>query len=160
MNPAARGSKPRRAINEGRTSPVAQARRKFYARALERVSVALDTGFVLEAVTLLESMIADRLEARLAAKHAQHEDKRRFSTLGKLAQELGGSRMAEPESVRGLYNDVAAWADRRNRALHEMVKLEEGAVADWDSRYASARQTAEDGRKLFRKLDRAIRSLS
>ena len=44
--------------------------------------------------------------------------------------------------------------------IHEIVKLAENESPDWDNRYAQARQTAEKGMELFRKLDKVVSRLN
>jgi hypothetical protein len=152
--------KPRRAINEGPKSSVGQARYHLYGKTLNRIKDAMEVGYYLEAVTLVESLIADRLEARLALCHDQDESKRKFSTLGKLAEELSGKRLAEPASIKPYYEDVIEWADRRNKALHELAKLPENSEKDWDEEYKGVKDTAEEGLKIFRNIDQEIRNLN
>jgi hypothetical protein len=149
-----------RGENKGPNSLVAKARQKLYREAISRIKNAIKHRYPLEAIALLESMIADRLEARLAKIRIQDPCKGAFSTLGKLTKKLGGEELKESEAAKVLYNAVTLWADRRNEALHQMVKLAEGDTKDWAARLEEAQATAEAGMTLFRKLDRLVKGLN
>lgn len=149
-----------RAINDGPKSAPAQTRRKFYANAIDRIKTAIKEGYPLEAITLLESMMADRLEARLACISNQEAEKRKFSTLGRLSRELCGNASHESDDAKTVYEEVQEWASQRNESLHEMVKLAEGDAKDWKAKLKEAHSTAKDGLKLFRQLDVLVRKLN
>ncbi len=152
-------TKKKRAINTGSKSIPAQARRELYGNAISHINIAIEHHFPLEAIALLESMMADRLEARLACIHKQALDKRMFSTVGNLTQELCGKKLAESDEAKAVYASVTAWANRRNEALHQMVKLAEGSDEDWVTKVMEAQETAETGLPLFRKLDALVKKL-
>jgi hypothetical protein len=149
-------NKPLKAKNTGPKGAVAQARRALFAAAHKRISAALEAGYFLEAITIIESILADRLEARLAWIHG----KCHFSTLGTLVGELSGRKSSESAEARQLYNEILQWADRRNRALHQMVKLAEGSNETWAEKYEQAHDTAIKGEKLARKVENLVRTLN
>lgn len=149
-----------RALNTGPKSVPAQARRALYGNAITQVKNAIEHRYPLEAIALLESMIADRLEARLAWVFNQDPDKQKFSTLGKLTDELCGKKSTESDDAKAVYKDVQAWADRRNEALHQMVKLADDDAKDWNARNNEAQAAAKAGLTLFRKLDALVRKLN
>jgi hypothetical protein len=105
-------------------------------------------------------MITDRLEARLAHKNDQNIEKRKFSTLVTLAEELKGKNSGDPSEAKAIYERVIEWADSRNKAIHEFVKLEEEGTKDWDAKYREAKAAAKAGVKLFRDLSEAVRKLN
>ena len=117
--------KVRQRKSSGLKSRTGQARRDLYAKSLERIAKAIEAGYALEAITLLESLIADRLESRLASIHDQKAEKRKFSTLGNLTQELKGKESGEPPGAVAIYERVEKWAGLRNEAIHEFAKLRE-----------------------------------
>lgn len=95
-----------RLINTGRTSSVAKARQALYRSCTARIKEAIKLGFYLEAIALLESMITDRLESRIAAIHGQDEEYRKFRTIGYLLH--GGGSKVKGKNVVGLLNDGLA----------------------------------------------------
>ena len=149
-----------RAHNDGPQSKVAKQRQYLYRDAIRRVNHAMAAGFHLEAITILESMISDRLESRLSRIHSENPEKRRFSNLSPLAQELAGERSSEPREAKLIYRDIEAWAIRRNAAVHEMAKLLDGCDKSWDVKYREVKQAALKGKRIFRMLDAVVRDLN
>lgn len=151
---------PNREISATTNKNAGTVRMGLYRRCIAQYNEAIGQEFFIEAVAIVESLIADRLESRLSMKHGGKEEKRRFSTIGRLSSELGGKNADEPLEAREVYNEIRIWAKNRNRVIHEIVKLEENELPDWDNRYSRARQTAEEGMSLFRKLDRIVNILN
>lgn len=152
-------SKPKRAINEGPLSPAAQARRLLYDKTMARIDEAMDSGFMIEAVALLESVIADRLESRYAYINQQEADKRTFRTLKQLTEPLKGKNSSESVEAKSIYMRIESWAEQRNTVLHEFAKHADDSRLTWDCKYARANTTAEHGLALFRELDNLVRRL-
>jgi hypothetical protein len=117
-------------------------------------------GFYLEAVAILESMIADRLESRQARKHPDCPEKHEFSTLCRLAEELAGKKSDDSDEAKQVYREAVRWASLRNTCVHELAKLEDGCSLSWDDRYAKVKETAISGLSLFRRLDNQVRRLN
>lgn len=149
----------RRAINTGRLTQVAKQRRVLYVRCIVRVDEAIASGFYIEATAIIEGMISDRLESRLAFIHHQHPQRRKFSTVGRLARSLREQESETPDAVV-VYEKIEEWARLRNQAMHELVKLAEDESADWDKRYQEARNAAVAGKKLFREVDKLVTGLN
>ena len=152
--------KVRQRKSSGPKSRTGQARRDLYAKSLERIAKAIEDGYALEAITLLESLIADRLESRLASIHDQKAEKRKFSTLGNLTQELKGKKAGEPKEAVKLFKRVDDWADLRNEAVHEIAKLREGSSKKWETKYKKAVKAAKEGIELFNDLSAEVQKLN
>jgi hypothetical protein len=146
--------KSKRKINEP-DNTVGSERKEYYKNCFEHISSAQKNGFWLEVITLCESMISDRLESRLAWINNQSSDSRQFRTLGSLRIKLGKNDSV-PESS-SILEEVKEWASKRNRALHQMVKLAEAEEGDWRSKYDQNKEVAEAGIDLFRKVDSYVR---
>ena len=153
-------SKPIREINCQSKSAPAQSRMQLYRFAIPRIESAIRARYPLEAIALLESAIADRLESRVARIHDQASDKRKFSTLGRLISQLCGRCSGEADDAKLIYNKVPVWAARRNKALHEMVKLAETDATEWKGRQKEAQTIAEEGLPLFREVDALVKKLN
>lgn len=149
-----------RAINNQHGSSVGQERYLLYRRARRRVKQAIEAGFYLEAVALLESMISDRIESRTAQLHHQKKEKREFGNLSNLAESLSGKNSKEPKEAKAIYKKVVAWAKFRNKTLHQMVKIAEKNEQGWEDRLAEAKQTAIDGESLLTELSNMVTSLN
>jgi hypothetical protein len=157
-----------RLINAGRTSSVAKARQALYRSCTARIKEAIKLGFYLEAIALLESMITDRLESRIAAIHGQDENYRKFRTIGHLLHGrvykdksknvvgLLNGGLGEPNDLIDVYREINEWSNDRNVCLHQMVKLDGKSDKEWEPRIAYAEKTAKSGQKIFRSLSRLI----
>jgi hypothetical protein len=125
-----------------------------YKAAWERINHALEMGFYLEAITIQESIISDRLlsyvlgvtpEAKVSTK----------SGLGKLIshwrKHAGSSLIETNKSDLGQAVDV--WRDRRNDSVHGLVKsTPRTATMQPEDFFEMTRQTAEEGKILARKV--------
>ena len=149
----------RKIASDGPKSATGQQRGFAYKRAWEHIKHAKAQECWLEVIALVESMLSDRLEARYAHLFDQAPDGRKVPMgLGHAARRLRDKNPPETSDLNEIYDAVQAWAQRRNTALHGMVKVfEQDTLTDWDARTAANAATAKDGEKLFRKLDRKIR---
>jgi len=55
-----------RAINKGLKSKTAQSRRNLYKNAKNQIKNAIKHCYYLKAIAIIESMLADRMESRIA----------------------------------------------------------------------------------------------
>lgn len=126
-------------------------RRMLFERARLQIECSIEHGFYCEAITLSESIIADRLESRLSYLRQQNCG---FQMLGGLVKELG--KEERNQLMLDTVQAVDVWRQLRNRAVHEMVKIAaRGPVddwqdkpCDWDIRTAFLKDTAHHGYEL------------
>ena len=101
-----------------------------YSEAWVRIKKARGSGFHLEAVTLEESIIADRLVSFLVCVgEIQTESRVEKCSFGQLIQ-LWTKRTPQPIPVQylpDLRSAVDEWRKHRNRVVHGMVKSMPGA---------------------------------
>lgn len=135
---------------------VAKHRYQIYKSAFTRLKEAQNLGFFLEAITLIESLASDRVESRLSFIGGEDFS---FKTLERLVKK---STELETDTTMKLLveSELNIWAGKRNRALHEMAKIESGDVSTWDERYALLKSVVDSGVKLLRKIDRQVNKLS
>ena len=150
----------RKPASTGRTSAEGRERYVIYRNVWEQVTHAQNSQCWLEVITLAESVIADRLEARIAHICGQDSTARKVSTASKGAQRLRSLEVAVDESVLATYRRVEIWSRGRNRALHELAKLLETTSVDWPQRYQDTRQVANEGISLAKEVSRMIRRLN
>lgn len=125
-----------------------------YKKAWEQINAALDQGFFLEAITIEESIISDRLLSYILGV----EPKAKLdikSGLGKLIshwrKHAGKLLIQSDNSDLGEITDI--WRTKRNSAVHGLVKSTPGTpTTQPDDFLELARQTAEDGKTLARKI--------
>ena len=97
---------------------------------------------------MAESLLTDRLASRLSFLIPTA---RAFDAIGPLCKSLKTSKT--DAELLALVESVLSWAKDRNRALHEMAKLEEGELESWPDRYAkesaggTRRETLAVGRR-------------
>jgi DNA-binding FrmR family transcriptional regulator len=140
----------------GTEGQVGRLRNELYRSAIDRANDATTKGYYLEAIMLVESLIGDRLESYL--NHYNGLDDNSFKPLERLIK-----RMKEVEKDFRLSDvvleELAAWKGARNRAAHEMVKIEAGASLTWQQRNQMAQKAAEEGIQLFGVIIRQLRKL-
>jgi hypothetical protein len=100
---------------------VGMSRYQLYRKAWERIESATEAGYYLEAIALLESILTDRLESRASYLTRGNEG---YRNLGPLIRAL--RRHENVADFRPIIEQIDAWRERRNEALHEMVKFQSG----------------------------------
>ena len=91
---------------------VGMTRYQLYRKAWGRVESATEAGYYLEAITLLESILTDRLESRASYLTGRNEG---YQNLGPLIHTL-----RQHESIadfRPIIDRIDAWRERRNEAV-------------------------------------------
>lgn len=127
----------------------------MYRAAYARINEATKAGFHLEAITIIESIVADRLESRLTYVLGHDFS---FQHLGSL---ITKARQVETDqTLRQLVDqDLDKWRKSRNRALHEMAKIALGDTTTWQDRVAGLVPISKDGLALLRAIDKQIKQL-
>ncbi|MBW4694085.1 MAG: hypothetical protein KME27_20260 [Lyngbya sp. HA4199-MV5] len=134
---------------------VSQERYELYKSSFEWISKSISEGFYLEAISLEESLITDRLESYLTWRTSTDFS---FMTLGKLQRAV--EKHETDDALRLLVlDDLNQWREARNKAAHEMVKIEDGKQISWNDRMKINKTVAEVGLELIRKIDRQTRKL-
>lgn len=136
--------------------PNRQVRQALYRAAMGHFARSIREGFYLEAITLCESMISDRIEALIAAMNPAHAKAGQLLALGHNLQQFRRLVAGNAEGT-DLAMRLDAWKEARNRALHEMVKLPEGDVGDWQARRTGLDAVAREGKDLVRVLSSYVR---
>lgn len=134
---------------------IGSTRYNLYKQAYSRIHDATKQGFYLEAITIIESLVSDRLESRLTFLK-KHDFS--FKTLGGLIKE---SRKTETDSALKelVANNLDKWRDDRNHALHEMAKLADGDSTTWEDRVKGIVPVAVDGLTILRAIDKRCKEL-
>ncbi|MBD2579780.1 hypothetical protein [Oscillatoria sp. FACHB-1406] len=129
-----------------------------YREAWSRIKLALENQFFLEAITIQESIISDRLLSFLSRPDAPNPlvlKNGSFPSFGKL---IKGWRSEFKDGLpSGSYPDLIEAVDRwrryRNEAIHAIVKSEPGEPTQpIDSFLQKAKDAAEEGEKLTREV--------
>ena len=78
-----------------------------------------------------------------------------FSVLGTLINHA--KRIDVSEDWSDILNKLNEWRKKRNSAIHEMAKIEDGNMTPFVDRYATCKDIVEEGKVLFREIDNNIR---
>ena len=141
-------------------SDVGKKRYHLYANAYRKIAAARAAGFYIECIAILESIIGDRLEARRACLNPNETSKHRFETL-RTASKLLSEETSRGADIRRIYHDILDWSNRRNEAVHQIVKLgSKGHTASWARRYGALRRTVDRGEEIARELSRKVEALN
>jgi hypothetical protein len=131
------------------------AKYRSYREAWARVRAAQRDGYFFEAITLLESIISDRLISHLARAHAPgwQEFRRRHvpfaQQIQRWARSAGGPIQAGPYD--NLAQAVDRWRVRRNKLAHGMAKPPADAPPAYVEQFvAEAQSAAQEGELLAR----------
>lgn len=141
-----------RAINQPGNN-IGKIRQQFYKSAVEHCKKAMEEDFYLEAITIIESMIADRLESRVA--WLSNQKIRQLTNLGPLIKTIKKDYPLEYSEHTELFENLDTWRKDRNKFIHEMVKIEDGSES-FEIRLTNAKKTAVDGLKIFSKLSNYV----
>ena len=136
---------------------VGTIRHDTYFAAIEKYQQALDDKYYIECISLMESLIADRLES--LANQISDSNNYSYKTLEKLLEFLQGKKQKDSlnDEILQCLEYVVIWKNGRNMAIHEMAKLTDNLNEPFSAKYANLKRIAEDGYKVFRDLDNSIR---
>ena len=134
---------------------VSQDRYELYKAAFAWIAKSISEGFYLEAISLEESLITDRLESYLTWLTKTDFS---FMTLGKLQQEIK-KHETNPDLRLLVLDELEQWRKARNKAAHEMVKIEDGDQISWNDRMKINQVVADAGLELVPEIDRQARKL-
>ena len=119
-----------------------------YKLAFDRLDEALEQGWLLEAISLEESIITDRLLSILQTKGVAASSRQ---SLGNLIAQTKKAITGSGELIEGdAFHELDQWRDARNECVHGFCKLDEHAYAENSAEIFSDKmwQTAKKGREL------------
>lgn len=119
-----------------------------YKLAFERLNDALEEGWLLEAISLEESIISDRLLSALVSLGGSASPK---TSLNNLINEVKVALLANggnPES--DLFDRLHQWRQDRNECVHSFCKLDDHAYSESSAEIFGEKmwKTAKTGREL------------
>lgn len=136
-------NKNRLTIND--SPEIGKLRYETYKGVLSKYKKAMEVGCYLEAITLMESIIFDRLASIVNETQEEQVSKETFFEMIKRASEI--------DILLPLTYRLDAWREKRNSALHAMAKSLE---PEFEEKYDATKEVAEEGYELFRVVDKAI----
>ena len=145
------GERKQRAIDDG-DNEVGKIRQSLYRNVIEKSKKAEESGYYLEAITLYESMITDRLESALTKVTGENYG---FMTLGQLIP-LVKKHMPGSVLEKLMTDELDPWRVKRNNSLHGMAKLPEGETKRFEDEYSKCKDHCAEGKAIFRAIDREV----
>lgn len=121
------------------------ARYDIIQKAAQQVASAHSSGFCVESLMLLESILSDRIQSRL--DHLRGGPLQARPALGQMLKEW--EKLENVSDFADLIPRVDAWAKTRNEAAHGMAKLPDLDGPTWDERYATASVATLIGAKIL-----------
>ena len=123
-----------------------------YKFAFEQIDLAIESEFYLEAITIEESIISDRLISYLQLNGKTGD----FSRIGlyQIVKKVGN--VPGQYSIKVSENfllTVDDWRNKRNTCIHQLVKSDKGEpTIDVEKFKNIAKETAKEGRILARQI--------
>lgn len=131
-------------------------RYNLFRQAEKRIERSIKEGYYCEAIAIIESVITDRLESRLSYLKQKNYG---FLTLGSAITNL--THCETDVVICSLLPDLNKWREKRNAALHELVKIEaEKPMLGWERRLGDLSLTANEGYELLKKLYHRVADLN
>jgi hypothetical protein len=131
---------PRTRATAAPDNDIGQERYELYKSSLDWIKKSIDEGYYLEAISILESLISDRLESYLSFPLGQDFS---FKNLGVLINEIKLKKT--DENLHSLIiKDLDEWRKQRNKAAHEMVKIADGKSIVWEERVKVNKGSSRD----------------
>ena len=145
----------RKRANAASDHSIAKQRQALFAAGYKRIRQAINDQYYIEAICILESWMADRLESHLSfVLHEPHA----FYTLDRLVRQY--ERHNVDSTLKTIVqNEVSVWKQQRNFIAHELMKIEEGTHISWTDRMGLSAKPAQEGLILLRKIDRLVTAL-
>jgi hypothetical protein len=123
-----------------------------YKNVFNQISAAMDAGYFLEAITLEESIMTDRLYRFCRDNHYLQKAER--ATLGdelRFIKNLpeGLFKIEDPHII----SDLDSFWMNRNKCLHQIAKSEPGKpTIDFEETYILAEETAKKGLRIIKRI--------
>ena len=130
-----------------------------YSEAWARINEALEEGFYLEAVTIEESIISDRLISYLVGVGAieRENEVRNYPSFYRLIERWreAAPQPVSPEGSSDLTDEVDKWRKQRNYLIHSMVASQPGTPTDRVEDFLEVgKEAAERGEELARAVSK------
>lgn len=152
-----RRPKPRRLLG-GRDGSAGVTRYRLYRTAHSRVRDAIQNGYYFEAVTLCESMITDRIEARIQFLKRDEPEYHFIDTLGSRLSQWDLIEDARDGDAGKLIASITEWAKSRNIAVHQFVKVTNScSELSPEERVVRTRECAEVGLDLVKRISAFVK---
>lgn len=159
VNKAAIAKKPHpKRLVGGEGTSVARQRYDLYKLANEQLKAAYEAGFYIECVSICESIISDRIEARLQFLRRATDKPSHIDSLGRLLKQVEDIESEDQTELRAAYVSIREWGNARNETIHQFVKVtDQNHYINGRDRVSQAKAAALNGMRLLRKISKLVR---
>jgi len=149
--------KPRRMLG-GKNTKTGQDRYYLYKVANDRITESIKKGFYIEAISICESMITDRIEARIQYLKNDDPEKHIVDSLGNRRKFWKEIESLKNDEFTKLNEEIIKWSHRRNKAVHQYVKITDQDDEDVaiEKRMSEAKNTLDEGLKIMRRMSKFV----
>ncbi|MBD2175623.1 hypothetical protein H6F42_01655 [Pseudanabaena sp. FACHB-1998] len=128
-----------------------------YREAWSRIKLAQENHFFLEAITIQESIISDRLISFLSRPESPNplpdHTRGRYLSFNQIIQKWRSEVSDTSVSCIALIDAVDRWRRIRNEAIHAIVKSDTGeSTQSIDLFLQKAKEAADEGERLAREV--------
>jgi hypothetical protein len=142
----------------GEGTAVARQRYDLYKLANEQLKAAYEAGFYIECVAICESIISDRIEARLQLLRRGTDKPSHIDSLGRLLKQIEDIESEDQTELRAAYVSIREWGNARNATIHQFVKVsDQNHQADAKDRIRQAKTAARDGKILMKLISKLVK---
>ena len=158
VNSAKTKRAPSQRLEGGMDTTVARLRYELYRSANEQFKAAFEAGFYIECVSICESIISDRIEARLQFLRRGTDKPSHIDSLGRLLKQVTDIEPEDQVELRAAYASIREWGNARNETIHQFVKVtEQNQDLDGNGRVRNAKTAARDGIRLMKMISALVR---
>lgn len=145
-------------LTGGEGTAIARQRYDLYKLANEQLKKAYEAGFFIECVSICESIISDRIEARLQYLRRGTDKPSHIDSLGRLLKQVEDIEPEDQIDLRAAYLSIRQWTDARNETIHQFVKVtDQNHQADAKDRIRQAKTAARDGKTLMKLISKLVK---
>jgi hypothetical protein len=149
---------PPQRLEGGKGTTVARQRFELYRSANEQFKAAFEAGFYIECVSICESIISDRLEARLQFLRRGTDKPSHIDSLGRLLKQVEDIEPEDMTELRAAYLAIREWGTARNETIHQFVKVtDQNRLANAKDRINQAKTAARDGKALMKLISKLVK---
>lgn len=145
-------------LTGGQGTDVAKQRYDLYKLANEQLKAAYDAGFYIECVSICESIISDRIEARLQFLRRGTDKPSHIDSLGRLLKQVTDIEPEDQVELRDAYTSIREWGNARNETIHQFVKVtDQNHLANAKDRTLKSKTAARDGKALMKLISKLVK---
>lgn len=119
-------------------------------QAIERIELAIQSGFYLEAITLEECFISNCIYNFLVAKNEISKE----VSFAELLKKMVRANVSASADIKKMFASVDAWRSRRNSSIHGFISSRSSELLKSTEEFLSfSKETGETGQRLCEQVN-------